>query len=152
MCAHTVRVVKVCHRPIRCHVYQSLFSLTASSHFIFRKTREFSLSFPTMWLISFVQSHKWPFLCLTVSRAIVCDVSDISVMCDDTRENPGLLKRFHNEQDVFTNLYWRDVNLSGKSLLILFDFEKHAIIILPRVQQIRYINIHKFVRCEMLQF
>lgn len=73
---------------------------------------------------------------LSVLRAIVCDASGISVMCDDTREKPGLLKRFHNEQDTFTNLYWRDVNLSGKSLLILFDFEnlKHFAIILPRVQ------------------
>lgn len=60
---------------------------------------------------------------LSISRAIVCDAFGISVMCDDTRENPGLLKRFHNEQDIFTNLYWCDVNLSGKSLLIVFDFE-----------------------------
>ena len=65
-----------------------------------------------------------PFLC-PFSGAIVCDhASGISVMCDDTRENPGLSKRFHNEQDIYhTNLYWRDVNLSGKSLLILLDFE-----------------------------
>ena len=82
------------HWPIRCHVYQSPFSLAASLHFTFRETREFSLSFPTYWQTSFGQHTDdffFPF------RVTVCDAASTSAMCDDTREKPGSSERSYNE-------------------------------------------------------
>lgn len=56
-------------------------------------------------------------------------------MCNDTRENPGWLKIFHNEHNAFANLYRRDVDLNGDFLAILLDFVNLGRAkVLPRVQ------------------
>lgn len=80
------------HRPIRCHVYQSPFSLAASLHFTFRETREFSLSFPTYWQTSFGQHTddclSFRFAWLSVTRLVPVQCAMTRGKSQDRRKDP----------------------------------------------------------------